>query len=101
MFTWITSDRFIKCKNTIDDIYSKLQHNELDTSSESASTELLMQSLGHVKLESSKIFDPLIERQHEREKLIGLINTYHRYASFCFLLIFSIAPFLSLFLSKK
>ena len=41
-----------------------------------------MQSLGHVRLESSKIFDPLIERQHEREKLIGLINTYHRYKWF-------------------
>lgn len=75
-------ERFIKCKNTIDDIHAKLQHNELHSSSEAASTVLLMQSLSDVKDKSNSIFQPLIERQHERENLQSLLSTFRRYQWF-------------------
>ena len=75
-------ERFIKCKNTIDDIHSKLQHNEFHSSSEAASTVLLMQSLKDVKDKSNTIFRPLIDRQQEREKLQRLLSTFRRYQWF-------------------
>ena len=75
-------DRFIKCKNTIDDIHSRLQMNELDTSSEAASTVLLLQSLKDVKDKSGSIFEPLLERQQERERLQFLLTTFRRYQWF-------------------
>ncbi|UPQ98162.1 subunit Sec5 of exocyst complex [Chloropicon primus] len=75
-------ERFIKCKNTIDDIHSKLQHNEFHSSSEAASTVLLMQSLNDVKDKSNTIFKPLIDRQHDREKLQRMLSTFRRYQWF-------------------
>ena len=75
-------ERFIKCKNTIDDVRLKLQQNELDRSAEAANTELLREALVAAREEALAVFEPLIERQRKAARLLSLQSTFREHRFF-------------------
>lgn len=75
-------ERFIKCKNTIDDVRLKLQQNELDRSAEAANTELLREALCAAREEALAVFQPLIERQRKAERLRSFCDAFRKHRWF-------------------
>eukprot|EP00216_Chloropicon_sp_CCMP2111_P002918 CAMPEP_0198235158 /NCGR_PEP_ID=MMETSP1446-20131203/1069_1 /TAXON_ID=1461542 ORGANISM="Unidentified sp, Strain CCMP2111" /NCGR_SAMPLE_ID=MMETSP1446 /ASSEMBLY_ACC=CAM_ASM_001112 /LENGTH=967 /DNA_ID=CAMNT_0043916203 /DNA_START=101 /DNA_END=3001 /DNA_ORIENTATION=+ len=82
-------ERFINCKNTIDDVHLKLRQNELgDTTSssssgvESASTVLLVHSLKSVHSQATKVFQPLIDQQKKTERIRSFLVFFRRHQWF-------------------
>ncbi|CAM6105264.1 unnamed protein product [Calypogeia fissa] len=70
-------DCFISCKNTIDDIHSKLQQIEADP--EGAGTVHLSNSIQSVDVVAKRAFGPLLERQAQAERIRSVQGMLQRF----------------------
>ncbi|KAL2629232.1 hypothetical protein R1flu_013918 [Riccia fluitans] len=70
-------DCFISCKNTIDDIHSKLQQIEADP--EGAGTVHLTDAIQSVDAVAKRAFGPLLERQAQAERIRSVQGMLQRF----------------------
>lgn len=70
-------DCFVSCKNTIDDIHSKLQQIEADT--EGAGTVHLSNAIYEVDKVANRAFGPLFERQVQAERIRSVQGMLQRF----------------------
>ncbi|KAL3687204.1 hypothetical protein R1sor_013513 [Riccia sorocarpa] len=70
-------DCFISCKNTIDDIHSKLQQIEADP--EGAGTVHLSDAIQSVDAVAKRAFGPLLERQAQAERIRSVQGMLQRF----------------------
>ncbi|XP_058087887.1 exocyst complex component SEC5B-like isoform X2 [Magnolia sinica] len=70
-------DCFVSCKNTIDDIESKLKWIEEDP--EGAGTANLYHAIHNVSLLANRAFEPLFERQVQAEKIRSVQGMLQRF----------------------
>eukprot|EP00899_Mesostigma_viride_P018145 jgi/Mesvir1/26331/Mv22510-RA.1 len=71
-------DRFISCKNTIDDIKVRLQETEVNT--DVSGTLAVMDSIRDVQESANNVFQPMYDRQAQAEQIrsvLGLLRRFH------------------------
>ncbi|XP_073393332.1 exocyst complex component SEC5B isoform X2 [Physcomitrium patens] len=86
-------DCFISCKNTIDDIHSKLQ--QIESSTEGGGTQHLSNSIKQVEDAANHAFSPLLERQAQVERIRSVQGMLQRFRT-----LFNLPSIIRTYISK-
>ncbi|GMH42432.1 hypothetical protein BSKO_10351 [Bryopsis sp. KO-2023] len=72
-------ERFISCKNTIDDVYVRLHKNEADK--RGVNTHSLRASITQVQEDAQRAFAPMVERNQKVQQIKSVIGVIKRFQS--------------------
>eukprot|EP00192_Tetraselmis_astigmatica_P010109 CAMPEP_0117694614 /NCGR_PEP_ID=MMETSP0804-20121206/27597_1 /TAXON_ID=1074897 /ORGANISM="Tetraselmis astigmatica, Strain CCMP880" /LENGTH=834 /DNA_ID=CAMNT_0005508425 /DNA_START=472 /DNA_END=2974 /DNA_ORIENTATION=+ len=73
-------ERFISCKNTIDEIHSRLRDSEEGHSTSSVSTQQLAQGVLDLSANTKETFAALLERHRQVERVRNVIGLLRRFS---------------------